>query len=354
MARIRTVKPELFRHEELFEAELECGLPLRLSFIGLLTCCDREGRFVWRPRQLKLDVMPYDETDFSRVLDALFTRGFLVKYEVEGKIYGCIPSFKDHQQINNKEQESKIPPQSEAHSYSSTLESSPHSDSSALGSNTPNEIDASSTREPRDSHAIATRQPRVSHATATPLGKPSGEGKGREGKGKGKGRELEGKTRAKRATQAPNEFSITDEMNSWLIENKITIDPVLETEKFLDYHRSKGTTFKDWISAWRNWMRNSMKFSNGSNGYAQRTSGDSGAEFQKALESTDWIEGYGKSPFSTEAGAYEGGCRSGESVDSGDYPDIPQVAGALPEQIGCRRDENGLDQDTQGAGCEYA
>ena len=45
MARIRTVKPELFRHEELFLPEKESGLPLRLSLIGLFTVADTKGRF---------------------------------------------------------------------------------------------------------------------------------------------------------------------------------------------------------------------------------------------------------------------------------------------------------------------
>ena len=57
MARIRTIKPEFFRHEALFEAEHRAGLPLRLAFAGLWTAADREGRFKWRPRQLKLDVL---------------------------------------------------------------------------------------------------------------------------------------------------------------------------------------------------------------------------------------------------------------------------------------------------------
>lgn len=143
MARIRTVKPELFSHEDLFDAEVETGLPLRLAFIGLFTCCDREGRFKWRPRTLKSNVLPHDDIDFSRVLDALVTRGFVVKYAVDGKEYGVIPTFTDHQVINNRESPSEIPPPNEI-----------------------NNIDAS-----------GTRQPRVDHA-------PSGEGKGKEGKGK--------------------------------------------------------------------------------------------------------------------------------------------------------------------------
>lgn len=109
MARIRTVKPELFKHEELFDAERETGLPLRLAFIGLFTCCDREGRFKWRPRALKLDVLPYDDCDFDRVLDALWTRGFIVKYECQGEEFGAIPTFSKHQVINNRESPSSLP-----------------------------------------------------------------------------------------------------------------------------------------------------------------------------------------------------------------------------------------------------
>jgi hypothetical protein len=70
MGRIRTVKPEVFCHEELFELEQETKLPMRLAWIGLFTCCDRDGRFVWRPRTLKVAILPYDDVDFSRVLDA--------------------------------------------------------------------------------------------------------------------------------------------------------------------------------------------------------------------------------------------------------------------------------------------
>jgi len=147
MARIRTVKPDLFKHEDLFDAEREEGLPLRLAFIGLFTVADREGRFKWKPRTLKTDVMPHDDVDFSRVLDALLTRGWLVKYTFQGEEFGCIPTFSRHQVINNRESPSELPSPEE-------------------GSIQNNNIDASGTRESRESHA--TR----------------GEGKGREGKGK--------------------------------------------------------------------------------------------------------------------------------------------------------------------------
>lgn len=109
MARIRTIKPEFFRHEELYQAEQEEGLPLRVAFAGLWTACDKAGRFRWQPRQLKLDCLPFDDVDFSRVLDALWSRGFLVKYEVDGRQFGFVPSWDRHQFVNNKERASDLP-----------------------------------------------------------------------------------------------------------------------------------------------------------------------------------------------------------------------------------------------------
>ena len=141
--RIRTIKPEFFRHEELFDAELESGLPLRLAFAGLWCASDREGRFAWRPRTLKSEIMPFDEVDFSRVLDALATREFIFKYASETGVFGCIPSFSRHQVINNRERDSAIPD--------------------------PNDC--------KEFDACLTREPRVNHASKE-------ERKGKEGKGK--------------------------------------------------------------------------------------------------------------------------------------------------------------------------
>lgn len=144
MSRIRTVKPDFFRHEELFEAEKKYQLPLRLAFAGLWTCCDREGRFRWKPRQLKLDIIPYDDIDFSRVLDALATRGFVVKYEIAGEVYGYIPSWNKHQVINPREKASDLPPPQK--NFPASLEPQQNQ-------GLPRDDDASMTREARDSEA---------------------------------------------------------------------------------------------------------------------------------------------------------------------------------------------------------
>lgn len=147
MARIRTIKPSFFRHSDLFDAERESGLPLRVAYAGLWTAADREGRFKWDERELKLDCLPFDDVDFSRVLDALATRGFIKKYASSGKEYGFIPSWSEHQVINNREADSKLP-------------------------------------QPNENNEVLTRAPRVTDASPTPLKCAQGEGKGKEGKGK--------------------------------------------------------------------------------------------------------------------------------------------------------------------------
>lgn len=168
MARIRTIKPELARHEPLFEMERETGLPIRFAWALLPTICDREGRFKWRPRDLKLDLLPYDECDFSRVLHAWLTRGQVVKYRVERDWYGWIPTFLKHQSINNKEPPSSLPSPDEAEEVED-YRNQQH-------------IDPPITREARVDDASATREQRVG-------GHASLEGKGREKEGKGKGRD---------------------------------------------------------------------------------------------------------------------------------------------------------------------
>lgn len=156
MGRIRTIKPEFFRHEGLFEAEVRSGLPLRLAFAGLWTVADREGRFRWRPRQLKLDVLPYDDVDISAVLDTLKSEAFIVDYIVDGEQFGWIPTWHRHQVINGRESQSKLP--------------------------APPVHDASPDGAARDADATATREARVSHASGTPHRHAQGEREGeREG-----------------------------------------------------------------------------------------------------------------------------------------------------------------------------
>lgn len=107
MARIRTIKPEFFRHEGLQDLAAKEGAHVMLVFAGLWGHCDRAGRFEWRPRQLKLDILPFLEFDMGDALKVLEEAGFIQSYHVDGKMYGLIPSFADHQRFSGKEAQEK-------------------------------------------------------------------------------------------------------------------------------------------------------------------------------------------------------------------------------------------------------
>lgn len=112
--RIRTFKPELFKDEELWDLGVETGLPVFQAFTGLWPYCDREGRFEWRPRALKTDVLPYWDGDFEAVLNALASRSFIVRYTVDGREYGWVRTLTKHQRFDHREVPSELPSPPEA------------------------------------------------------------------------------------------------------------------------------------------------------------------------------------------------------------------------------------------------
>ena len=104
MSRIRTIKPEFYRHEGLQDLEIKNpGAYPMLVFQGLWSQCDRNGVFQWRPRQLKLDILPFLPFDMATTLLILEESNYLIRYFVDKNEYGYIPTFCIHQRLSGKE-----------------------------------------------------------------------------------------------------------------------------------------------------------------------------------------------------------------------------------------------------------
>ena len=104
MARIRNIKPTFFRHEVLQDLEAaNPGAHTMLVYIGLWTQCDAAGIFPWKPRQLKLDILPFLDFSIEGTLAILADAGFLQRYTADGAEWGYIPTFAGHQRITGKE-----------------------------------------------------------------------------------------------------------------------------------------------------------------------------------------------------------------------------------------------------------
>ena len=99
MARIRTVKPEFWTDEDI----ASLSEPARLLAIGLLNQSDDEGYFKAHPLLLKAAVFPLTEPSVSihDMIIELSNIAYIVCYEgIDGKQYGCVRSFLNHQKIN--------------------------------------------------------------------------------------------------------------------------------------------------------------------------------------------------------------------------------------------------------------
>lgn len=100
-----------FQDGEIYDLEVATKQPIRLAFLGLEIWTDREGRFEWNPRVLKLNIMPYDSNvDFGAVLEAMQKGNMVQRYEVQGRAFGVVnPELWRQQNINKNEAQSELP-----------------------------------------------------------------------------------------------------------------------------------------------------------------------------------------------------------------------------------------------------
>lgn len=102
MARSRNIKPGFFENEDLTEMS-PYG---RLLYIGLWMHADGHGKLEYRPRRLKMQILPCDDVSAEELLSDLERLGFIETYECSlnpGKRVIRVPSFLKHQNPHVKE-----------------------------------------------------------------------------------------------------------------------------------------------------------------------------------------------------------------------------------------------------------
>lgn len=99
MARARNIKPGFFTNDDLGELS-----PLaRLGFIGLWGQADFNGNMKYKPKRLKVEILPYDNVDFAELVGELQQAGFVQIYQVEGEDYLHVVNFRKHQRPHKNE-----------------------------------------------------------------------------------------------------------------------------------------------------------------------------------------------------------------------------------------------------------
>lgn len=114
MARIRSVKPEFFKDQDLAE-ELpgRDGRDARQLYIGLWGLADEHARLRGDARYIKGEIFPYDDdvtpADVERYLDMIVTSGRAVRYRVRSSVYLFLPKLDEHQRLEPDKVPSRLP-----------------------------------------------------------------------------------------------------------------------------------------------------------------------------------------------------------------------------------------------------
>jgi hypothetical protein len=97
VARIRTIKPELWSSERFGE----CSPLARLLFVAALNFADDAGNLDRSAKQLKAQALPYDAVDADALVAELLACGLFIEYQVLDKFYLHIKNFQEHQKIDH-------------------------------------------------------------------------------------------------------------------------------------------------------------------------------------------------------------------------------------------------------------
>lgn len=101
MARARNIKPAFFTSEQVAD---NCPLG-RLLFVGLWTESDYQGNIEWKPRTLKVKLLPFDNCDIEQLAINLDKSGLIRFYSVAGQLFVNIPNFDRHQNPHKNERD---------------------------------------------------------------------------------------------------------------------------------------------------------------------------------------------------------------------------------------------------------
>lgn len=96
MARIRSIKPSFFQSDDVSVLPMRA----RLTWIGLWTHCDDQGRAKDNLRLIKAAIWPLDDVtlkDIEEDLETLAAEGRIVRYGFNGGRYLAVTNWSDHQ-----------------------------------------------------------------------------------------------------------------------------------------------------------------------------------------------------------------------------------------------------------------
>lgn len=221
MPKIRGFKSDLWTDEDF----VELSPYARLLWMGMWNYCCDNGHIADKSKQIKMRVLPTDDVNCAELLRELEANRRIIREN--GVI--TIPNFTKHQKPDKR--------------YFQTCEltvcEKPSGDSQpeTRGGN----------QEARSGLPTGAESPRDEVNRS--------EVKGSDGEGRAATKPT------KNATSLPDTFKPSDKAQALAAELGVNLRA--EWPQFVDHHKARGSTMKDWDAALRTWIRNAHKFGRG-------------------------------------------------------------------------------------------
>ena len=274
--RIRTIKPEFWRSEDIAALSIED----RLLFIGLWSYVEDNGVGRDEPQLIQCDLFPLDTFTEASVrthggLMRLSQQGLITRYE--GPVcrkYLQVNTWDNHQKINRPSKPRF--PRYDAENCTLTEPSvSPHctlTEASLLeqgtgnreqGTGKPTLLDPSRETELAES---ANAETQTVAADAAPATASTSKHQSLEASKPAKAKKPSLRARSSRGTRLPDDWQPDQALVDWTRANAPAAANAVEVERFRDYWQSlsgqRGVR-ADWAATWRNWARKCQEQAHG-------------------------------------------------------------------------------------------
>ena len=257
--RIRTIKPEFWRSEDIAALSIED----RLLFIGLWSYVEDNGVGRDEPQLIQCDLYPLDTFTEASVrthggLMRLSQQGLITRYEgPDGRRYLQINSWDKHQKIN-RPSKPRFPQYNAENCTLTEASVSPHctltegslpeqgtgNREQGTGKDTPfsppHETEAAESASAELATVAADAAPATASATSVEAKKPSP------------------RARSSRGTRLPDGWQPDQALADWTRANAPAAANAVEVDRFRDYWQSlsgQRAVRADWAATWRNWAR---------------------------------------------------------------------------------------------------
>ena len=258
--RIRTIKPEFWRSEDIAALSIED----RLLFIGLWSYVEDNGVGRDEPQLIQCDLYPLDTFTEASLrthggLMRLSQQGLITRYEgPDGRRYLQINSWDKHQKIN-RPSKPRFPQYNAENCTLTEASLSPHctlTEASLPEQGTGNReqgtgrltlLGPSHETEHAETASAVTVTVSADAAPATANTKPAS-----------KASKPSKRTRASRGTRLPDGWVPDDALIAWTKANAPAAANAVELDRFRDYWQSlsgQRAIRADWAATWRNWAR---------------------------------------------------------------------------------------------------